>query len=76
MKLRNPRGRALLRHAARGVQLRARPLRLHRSPGRAKAALGPRFDIKAFHDAVLSTGRGPLDILRSEGERWIAAQRA
>ena len=49
----------------------------HRSarPGR-KAALGPKFDIKAFHDAVLGTGRVPLDILRSEGERWIAAQHA
>jgi uncharacterized protein (DUF885 family) len=43
---------------------------------KAKAALGPRFDIKAFHDAMLGTGRVPLDILRSEGERWIAAQRA
>ncbi|MDB5691139.1 MAG: hypothetical protein JWO81_202 [Alphaproteobacteria bacterium] len=42
---------------------------------RAKAVLGPRFDIKAFHDAVLGTGRVPLDILRSEGERWIAMQR-
>jgi uncharacterized protein (DUF885 family) len=42
---------------------------------KAKAALGPRFDIKAFHDAVLGTGRVPLDILKEEGERWIVAQR-
>lgn len=42
---------------------------------KAKAALGRRFDIKAFHDAVLGTGRVPLDILKTEGERWIAAQR-
>jgi uncharacterized protein (DUF885 family) len=38
----------------------------------AKARLGPRFDIKAFHDAVLGYGRTPLDILRQTGERWIA----
>ena len=43
---------------------------------KAKAALGPRFDIKAFHDALLGTGRVPLDILKSAGERWIVSQRA
>jgi len=43
---------------------------------KAKAAMGPRFDIKAFHDAVLGIGRVPLDILEAEGNRWIAAQRA
>ena len=42
---------------------------------KAKAALGPRFDIKAFHDAVLGIGRVPLDILEAEGNRWIAAQK-
>jgi len=42
---------------------------------KAKAALGARFDIKAFHDAVLGTGRVPLDILEAEGNRWIAEQR-
>jgi uncharacterized protein (DUF885 family) len=42
----------------------------------AKAALGGRFDIKAFHDAVLGIGRVPLDILEAEGNRWIASRRA
>jgi uncharacterized protein (DUF885 family) len=40
----------------------------------AKAKLGPRFDIKAFHDAVLGTGRVPLDILQQVGDRWLASQ--
>ncbi|USI72140.1 DUF885 domain-containing protein [Sphingomonas morindae] len=40
----------------------------------AQAQLGPRFDIKAFHDAVLAPGRVPLDILQQTGERWLAAQ--
>ena len=43
---------------------------------KAQAAFGPRFDIKAFHDAVLGTGRVPLEILQAEGDRWIAAHTA
>lgn len=42
---------------------------------RAEAALGPRFDIKAFHRAVLSDGALPLDVLDAKIDRWIAAQR-
>jgi uncharacterized protein (DUF885 family) len=41
---------------------------------KAKAKLGPKFDLKAFHDAVLGTGRVPLDILQQVGDRWLAAQ--
>ena len=43
---------------------------------RAEAALGPRFDIKAFHRAVLDSGALPLDVLDSKIDRWIAAQTA
>jgi uncharacterized protein (DUF885 family) len=43
---------------------------------RAEAALGSRFDIKAFHRAVLEDGALPLDVLDAKIERWIAAQRA
>lgn len=41
---------------------------------RAEAALGPRFDIKAFHRAVLEDGALPLDVLDAKIDRWIAAQ--
>ena len=41
---------------------------------KAKAQLGPRFDLKGFHTAVLGCGRVPLDILQSVGDRWIASQ--
>ncbi|WP_329637760.1 DUF885 domain-containing protein [Phenylobacterium sp.] len=44
--------------------------------GRAKAALGGKFDIKDFHEAVLSCGRVPLDILDQVGADWIAARKA
>ena len=39
---------------------------------KAKAAMGARFDIKAFHDTVLNCGRVPLDILQRVGDDWIA----
>ncbi|HYG05466.1 MAG TPA: DUF885 family protein [Stenotrophomonas sp.] len=42
----------------------------------AQAALGPRFDIRAFHAEVLKDGSVPLDILQQKIERWIAAQKA
>jgi uncharacterized protein (DUF885 family) len=43
---------------------------------RAKAALGPKFEIKDFHEAVLSGGRVPLDILDQFGDAWIASHKA
>lgn len=39
---------------------------------KAEAALGPRFDIRAFHDTVLSTGAVPLPVLRARIDRFIA----
>ena len=39
---------------------------------KAKAKQGPRFDITAFHDAVLAHGRVPLEILQQIGDRWVA----
>ena len=41
---------------------------------RARVALGDKFDIRAFHDAVLRSGPLPLDVLDAEVSRWIAAQ--
>jgi uncharacterized protein (DUF885 family) len=50
-------------------QLKIRELR-----ERAKAKLGPRFDIKAFHDEILSGGPLPLDLLEERVDGWIKAQ--
>ncbi len=43
---------------------------------RAEEALGERYDIRGFHDAVLATGAVPLDILERTVDAWIAAQKA
>lgn len=40
---------------------------------RARTRMGARFDIKAYHTAVLRHGRLPLDVLRQVGERWMAS---
>jgi uncharacterized protein (DUF885 family) len=37
----------------------------------ARAKLGPRFDIKSFHDAVLLNGDMPLEILASVVANWV-----
>ena len=43
---------------------------------RAQAALGDRFDIKAFHDAGMNAGGVPLTVLDKIMTDWIASQRA
>jgi uncharacterized protein (DUF885 family) len=43
---------------------------------KAEAALGPRFDLKAFHDLVIGSGSLPLPVLETRVDRWIASQRA
>ena len=41
----------------------------------AQKALGPRFDIRAFHDEVIDSGALPLDVLDQRLNAWIAAQK-
>jgi len=42
---------------------------------KAMDALGPRFDIKKFHDVVLSNGSLPLSLLERVVDDWIAAEK-
>ncbi len=42
---------------------------------RAQRELGARFDLRAFHDAVLDQGPLPLDMLDAVIDEWIAARR-
>ncbi len=42
----------------------------------AEAALGPKFDVRGFHDAVLAQGSLPLPVLESQIRAWIADAKA
>ena len=50
-------------------QLKIRELR-----DRAQAKLGPKFDIRKFHDEMLDGGTLPLDLLDARTDRWVAQQ--
>ena len=52
-------------------QLKIRALRT-----KAQAALGPAFDVRAFHDELLGDGGLPLSILEAKMDRWIDAQKS
>ncbi|HWU76639.1 MAG TPA: DUF885 family protein [Rhodanobacter sp.] len=43
---------------------------------RAEKTLGSQFDIRAFHDEILSGGALPLDVLETRVDHWIAAVKA
>jgi len=43
--------------------------------GRAEKALGPKFDIKGFHDLLIASGSQPLSILERRVDAWIAAKK-
>ncbi|QCB56163.1 DUF885 family protein [Sphingopyxis sp. PAMC25046] len=42
---------------------------------RAEAALGARFDIRAFHDLILAQGQLPMTMLEAKVDAWIAARK-
>jgi len=43
---------------------------------RARKELGPKFDIRTFHDEMLNGGSLPLDLLEARANKWIAEQKA
>ncbi|HEX6910924.1 MAG TPA: DUF885 domain-containing protein [Longimicrobium sp.] len=49
---------------------------IRRLRAEAESALGPAFDVRRFHTAVLEEGSVTLPMLRARLARWTAAQRA
>jgi uncharacterized protein (DUF885 family) len=50
-------------------------LTIRRLRNEAEAALGPKFDVRAFHAQVLEDGALPLSVLETKIQGWIAAQK-
>jgi len=50
-------------------------LKIRELRARAERELGARFDVRAFHDALLENGSLPLDVLERQVETFIAARR-
>lgn len=46
-------------------------LKIKELKAKSKKALGEKFDIKSFHDAVLAHGPVPLKLLEDQIDRWI-----
>ena len=51
-------------------------LAIRRLRAEAELALGARFDLRRFHDAVLLQGPLPLEQLEQNVHAWIDAERA
>ncbi len=45
---------------------------IQKERGKAEATLGAKFNLRAFHDAVLATGAVPLPVLEEHLDAWIA----
>ena len=51
-------------------------LKIKELRAKAKAALGERFDLRRFHNALLDDGALPLPLLEARIDEWIRAERA
>ena len=51
-------------------------IRIRELRQQAEAELGPRFDLREFHDILLSSGSVPLEVLSDQVRQWIAATKS
>jgi uncharacterized protein (DUF885 family) len=50
-------------------------IRIRELRAKAEQALGAKFDLRRFHDAVLMQGSVPLDVLQAQIDDWIATEK-
>jgi uncharacterized protein (DUF885 family) len=59
---------------AQGLSYQIGKLKILDLRHRAQQQLGRRFDLRSFHDEILSGGSLPLDMLEARIDNWIGAQ--
>jgi uncharacterized protein (DUF885 family) len=60
---------------SQGLTYKIGQLKITELRERAERELGPKFDLKAFHRAVLESGAMPMSVLEGKIDAWIAARR-
>lgn len=60
---------------AQALSYKLGQLEIRKLRDRAQKELGPKFDIRKFHDEILDGGTLPLDMLDERTTKWIAAQK-
>ena len=61
---------------AQALSYKLGQLKLRELRDRAQRELGPKFDIRTFHDEMLNGGSLPLDLLDARTNKWIAQQKS
>jgi uncharacterized protein (DUF885 family) len=60
---------------AQALSYKLGELKIRELRARAQSALGSRFDLRRFHNAILDDGPLPLNILEKQMESWIERQK-
>jgi len=61
---------------AQALSYKLGQLKISELRARAQKELGPKFDIRKFHDEMLNGGTLPLDLLEARTDKWIAEQKS